>query len=211
MRRGEPPNSETGSLSSNRPSRSGRSTARLPTGARCEREPRWTRTIDWLTRGSPARRSTTRVGSRRHQRRGEPAVVDRVVGRGDAVVRDHRRADQVDARPALGPSTPGQHAHVPGRARRPAYDQRVATRWGELQAYAQLGGRPRPVNDAWIAACCLVRELPLATFNTRDFADFTAHEGWRSCRASNLGAWSARRQAGTRGTDRREQGAIGGG
>jgi hypothetical protein len=57
------------------------------------------------------------------------------------------------------------------------YDQRVATRWGELQAYAQLRGRPRPVNDSWIAACCLVRELPLATFNLRDYADFVEHEG----------------------------------
>jgi len=54
------------------------------------------------------------------------------------------------------------------------YDQRVAVRWGELQAYAQLLGRPRPVSDSWIAACCLVRQLPLATFNTKDFAD---HEG----------------------------------
>ena len=57
------------------------------------------------------------------------------------------------------------------------YDQRVATRWGEIQAYAQLRGRPRPTNDSWIAACCLVRELPLATFNTKDFADFAEHEG----------------------------------
>ena len=57
------------------------------------------------------------------------------------------------------------------------YDQRVATRWGELQAYAQLRGRPRPVNDSWVAACCLVRELPLATFNVRDYADFVEHEG----------------------------------
>jgi predicted nucleic acid-binding protein len=40
------------------------------------------------------------------------------------------------------------------------YDTRIAGRWGELQAYAQLRGRPRPVNDTWIAACCLVRELP---------------------------------------------------
>lgn len=32
---------------------------------------------------------------------------------------------------------------------------------GELQAYAQLRGRPRRVNDSWIAACCLVRDLPL--------------------------------------------------
>lgn len=57
------------------------------------------------------------------------------------------------------------------------YDQRVAARWGELQAYAQLRGRPRPVNDSWIAACCLVRGLPLATFNTKDFVDFAEHEG----------------------------------
>jgi predicted nucleic acid-binding protein len=40
------------------------------------------------------------------------------------------------------------------------YDQRVATHWGEIQAYAQLRGRPRPANDSWIAACCLTRELP---------------------------------------------------
>ncbi len=57
------------------------------------------------------------------------------------------------------------------------YDQHVATRWGEIQAYAQLRGRPRPANDSWIAACCLVRGLPLATFNIKDFADFAEHEG----------------------------------
>jgi toxin FitB len=57
------------------------------------------------------------------------------------------------------------------------YDQHVATRWGEVQAYAQLRGHPRPVNDSWIAACCLVRELPLATFNVKDYADFVEHEG----------------------------------
>lgn len=56
------------------------------------------------------------------------------------------------------------------------YDQRVAARWGQLQARAQLRGRPRPVNDSWIAACCLVRELPLATFNGADFAEFAEHE-----------------------------------
>lgn len=41
------------------------------------------------------------------------------------------------------------------------YDQHVATRWGEIQAYAQLRGRPRPANDSWIAACCL-RPRPAA-------------------------------------------------
>ena len=32
-------------------------------------------------------------------------------------------------------------------------------------------------HDSWIAACCLVRELPLATLNIKDFADFAEHEG----------------------------------
>lgn len=38
--------------------------------------------------------------------------------------------------------------------------QRVAARWGELRAYAQLRSCPRPTNDSWVAACCLVRGLP---------------------------------------------------
>src|SRR5215212_10264333 len=29
----------------------------------------------------------------------------------------------------------------------------------------------------WVAACCLVRELPLATFNIEDYADFVEREG----------------------------------
>jgi predicted nucleic acid-binding protein len=46
-----------------------------------------------------------------------------------------------------------------------------------LQAHAQLRGRPRPANDTWIAACCLVHSVPLATLNHKDFADYAAHEG----------------------------------
>ncbi|WP_173157640.1 type II toxin-antitoxin system VapC family toxin [Phytohabitans suffuscus] len=57
------------------------------------------------------------------------------------------------------------------------YDERVATTWDDLQARAQLRGRPRPVNDTWIAACCLAEGLPLATFNTKDFADFATYDG----------------------------------
>lgn len=48
------------------------------------------------------------------------------------------------------------------------YDQRVAARWGELQAYPQLRSRQRPVNDSWIAACCLVGGQLLAAFNVKD-------------------------------------------
>lgn len=57
------------------------------------------------------------------------------------------------------------------------YDGQVARIWGQLQAYAQRRGRPRPVNDTWIAAACLARDLPLATFNAKDFNDFAEHEG----------------------------------
>ncbi|RZT88082.1 hypothetical protein EV383_5017 [Pseudonocardia sediminis] len=57
------------------------------------------------------------------------------------------------------------------------YSTRVATIWGEVQAHAQIRGRPRPINDSWIAACCLARDLPLAKLNGKDFADFAEHEG----------------------------------
>lgn len=53
----------------------------------------------------------------------------------------------------------------------------VARRWGELSASAEHRGRPRPIHDTWIAACCLVHELPLATLNIKDFDDFAEHEG----------------------------------
>lgn len=34
-----------------------------------------------------------------------------------------------------------------------------------------------PVNDSWIAACCLARDLPLATLNIKDNADLAKREG----------------------------------
>ena len=58
-----------------------------------------------------------------------------------------------------------------------AYDGDVARRWGELAAAAQARGRPRPVNDTWIAACCLAANLPLLTLNRRDFDDFATYDG----------------------------------
>jgi len=57
------------------------------------------------------------------------------------------------------------------------HDEAVAVKWGEIQGNAHLRGRPRPVNDSWIAACCLAYDLPLATFNTKDFADYASHDG----------------------------------
>jgi toxin FitB len=35
------------------------------------------------------------------------------------------------------------------------------------------------VNDTWIAAWCIVAELPLATLNVKDFEDFAARDGLR--------------------------------
>lgn len=63
------------------------------------------------------------------------------------------------------------------------YSPRVAISWGDLQAHAQLRGHPRPANDTWIAACCLVRDLPLITYNRKDYEDFADHEGLRLLRA----------------------------
>jgi toxin FitB len=57
------------------------------------------------------------------------------------------------------------------------YDVAVAQAWGQLAASAQRRGRPTPVNDTWIAACCLAEGLPLATFNIKDHLDFARHDG----------------------------------
>jgi hypothetical protein len=57
------------------------------------------------------------------------------------------------------------------------YSVAVAETWGALQARAQRRGRPRPANDTWITACCLVRRHPLATLNLKDFADFAHYDG----------------------------------
>ena len=56
-------------------------------------------------------------------------------------------------------------------------DEAVASAWGYLNARAHARGRPRPVNDTWIAACCIVNRVPLATFNTKDFVDFAQLDG----------------------------------
>jgi hypothetical protein len=56
-------------------------------------------------------------------------------------------------------------------------DESVAAIWGRLSAAAIRRGRPRPVNDMWIAACCLAYEVPLATLNLKDYEDFKEHHG----------------------------------
>jgi predicted nucleic acid-binding protein len=58
-------------------------------------------------------------------------------------------------------------------------DEAVGAVWGRLSAAAFQRGRPRPVNDMWIAACCLTHEVPLATLNLKDHEDFKQHHGLR--------------------------------
>jgi predicted nucleic acid-binding protein len=53
----------------------------------------------------------------------------------------------------------------------------VAQVWASLMTAAQQRGRPRPLHDTWIAACCIEGELPLLTLNRKDFADFAEHDG----------------------------------
>ena len=56
-------------------------------------------------------------------------------------------------------------------------DEDVAVTYGKLSAAAMKRGRPRPMNDMWIAASCLTHGLPLATLNVKDFEDFDIHHG----------------------------------
>jgi predicted nucleic acid-binding protein len=58
-------------------------------------------------------------------------------------------------------------------------DEAAAAIWGRLSAAAIQRGRPRPVNDMWVAACCLAYEVPLATLNLKDYEDFKEHHGLR--------------------------------
>jgi hypothetical protein len=58
-------------------------------------------------------------------------------------------------------------------------DEAVAATWGKLSAGATRAGQPRPVNDMWIAACCLTHNLPLATLNLKDYTYFRDHHGLR--------------------------------
>jgi predicted nucleic acid-binding protein len=79
--------------------------------------------------------------------------------------------------PGLGPAPHGEFRGLAAPGRPAPYDEAVAVKWGEIQGNAHLRGRPRPVNDSWIAACCLAHNLPLATFNAKDFADYANHDG----------------------------------
>jgi toxin FitB len=76
------------------------------------------------------------------------------------------------------PRRAGMAAWIAGVVKLP-YDEQTAHTWGELSAAATRRGRPRPHNDMWIAACCITRDLPLATRNLKDFSDFAEYHGLR--------------------------------
>jgi len=56
-------------------------------------------------------------------------------------------------------------------------DLRVSYTWGQLASAAQHRGRPRPVNDMWIAAVSIAHGIPLATRNVKDYTDFAQYHG----------------------------------
>ena len=85
----------------------------------------------------------------------------------------------MDQAPPLGP---GQSCDARQLARRKPVipgSKAIAAVWGGLSAAAIQRGRPRPVNDTWVAACCRGYQLPLATFNLKDFKDFAGYHGLR--------------------------------
>jgi len=48
-------------------------------------------------------------------------------------------------------------------------DDQVSEAWAKLVAQREQSGRPIGHNDAWIAACCVAGQFPLATLNRRHF------------------------------------------
>ena len=49
------------------------------------------------------------------------------------------------------------------------YSWELARLWAQLMVYAQSQGRVLHVGDAWIAAAAILRGIPLATHNRKDF------------------------------------------
>ncbi|MCC5034103.1 hypothetical protein DMH02_012920 [Streptomyces sp. WAC 00631] len=72
-------------------------------------------------------------------------------------------------------------------------DEAVAATWGKLSAAGRKAGRPQPVNDMWIAACCLTHDLPLATLNLKDYEYFRDKHDLRILGEGQPGPGSRRR------------------
>jgi predicted nucleic acid-binding protein len=48
-------------------------------------------------------------------------------------------------------------------------DARVVDRWAELRAKLMSQLKGEGINDLWVAACCLVHDLPIVTNNLSDY------------------------------------------
>lgn len=59
------------------------------------------------------------------------------------------------------------------------YDEAVAIKWGEIQGNAHLRAARGRSTTVGSPPCCLAYGQPLATFNTKDFADYSEHDGLR--------------------------------
>jgi len=55
----------------------------------------------------------------------------------------------------------------------------VGRKWGEITAYAQRRGRPRPINDSWMLTCAIAR-VDNAGVDPR-----SDDGGWPTCAAKN--------------------------
>ena len=56
-------------------------------------------------------------------------------------------------------------------------DEDVADTYGISFRSRNMPRATRPMNDMWIAVCCITHGLPLATLNIKDFNDFKVHHG----------------------------------
>lgn len=61
-----------------------------------------------------------------------------------------------------------------GRPILPGDEAAAEVVWGTLSAATARRGRPHPVDDMWIAACCITHQVPLAMLNLRDYQEFTS-------------------------------------
>jgi toxin FitB len=120
----------------------------------------------------------TDVASRSFKGRLPPALAARLVGRQPLLT--FVTIGELTQRARLRHRGPGNRA-MPGDwlSDKPVIPgaKSVAVIWGDLSAAATLRGRPRPVNDTWVAACCIACDLPLATLNVKDFSDFADNDG----------------------------------
>lgn len=51
------------------------------------------------------------------------------------------------------------------------FDAPMADAWAKITVHRQQMGRPIECGDAWVAATAVRHSIPLATHNTRDYAD----------------------------------------